>query len=87
MTFRAGVIRIRGDARCECITVVPAGILGTAPAPSASGLLVTPLDGLLPEINIAVGISDAGLSKNLADDFPKNITRFLRGESAAGTEA
>jgi len=61
-----------------CITVVPAGTLGNALSPLAAELPVTPLHGLLPAINIAVGISDAAGSKGLAEYFPEKVTQLLQ---------
>ncbi|MFD5661384.1 LysR family transcriptional regulator [Streptomyces hirsutus] len=69
----------------ECITVVPAGVVLTDGKRCATDLPATPLPGLLPEINVTVGISDAGRDHGVTEAFARSIAGFLDAE--ADTEA
>ncbi|WP_157977502.1 LysR family transcriptional regulator [Streptomyces triticisoli] len=69
----------------ECITVVPAGVVLDDGTGCVADLPSTPLPGLLPEISVTVGVSDAGRDHGVTEAFARSVARFLHGgEPGAG---
>ncbi|OIH82789.1 hypothetical protein BLJ79_17695 [Arthrobacter sp. UCD-GKA] len=61
-----------------CVSMVPAGTVMAQQALGAQDLTFTPLTGILPGINIAVGMSDAGRAKDLEEYFPQQVSKFMQ---------
>ncbi|MEZ7005185.1 LysR family transcriptional regulator [Streptomyces sp. AD55] len=68
----------------ECISVVPTGVVLADRERCGTDLPATPLPGLLPEINVTVGVSDAGRDHGVSEEFAASVARFLDAE-APGT--
>ncbi|MFE4415341.1 LysR family transcriptional regulator [Streptomyces sp. NPDC093064] len=61
----------------ECITVVPAGVVLGDRVQRATDLPSARLPGLLPQINVTVGISDEGRDHGVTEAFAASVARFL----------
>ncbi|WP_079189015.1 LysR family transcriptional regulator [Streptomyces kebangsaanensis] len=64
----------------ECITVVPAGAVLDDRGQRTTDLPSTPLPGLLPEISVTVGVSDAGRDHGVTEAFARSVAHFLHGD-------
>ncbi|MGW3506147.1 LysR family transcriptional regulator [Streptomyces sp. NPDC000994] len=61
----------------EYITVVPAGVVLGDRGQRATDLPSARLPGLLPQINVTVGVSDAGRDHGVTEAFAASVARFL----------
>ncbi|MGW5234339.1 LysR family transcriptional regulator [Streptomyces nodosus] len=71
----------------ECITVVPAGVVLDDAERHGSSLSFTPLPGLLPEISVIVGVSDAGRDHGVTDAFAGSVAGFLHDDRPGSGDA
>ncbi|MEU7381854.1 hypothetical protein AB0A91_17975 [Streptomyces sp. NPDC042207] len=70
-----------------CITVVPAGVLLGDRGQRATDLPSSRLPGPLPQINITVGVSDAGRDHGVTEAFTASVARFLDDDPPGAPDA
>jgi len=67
----------------ECVTVLPAGVVRDRQERRDTEISSTRMPGILPEISLAVGVSETGREHGVTGAFARSVARDLAGE---GTE-